>query len=221
MRKWNLLSWMLALLLLAGCAGAYPAPEAAESPPGPAQKESAQPAAAKTLETPNLTAARTEARSRPLSEEEILSAYERAVTACGWFERTPLAGTEESQMVDGRVYRRVDARGIETMEDLRTYLRGLFSAEVTERLLATGGEAPMYREFDGALFVSGTEQRRDPCKGEITLEAEQMRETEYAVNVTVELLDDDQVTTTGVECWSFPYVFTDGRWVFTEFRLVD
>ena len=218
MRSWRLLPWLLALsLLLAGCAGARPAAEG-----GPAEAlPPADAPAAPAPEAPALTAAQTEARARSLTEVEVLTAYDQAVTAFGWFQRTPLPSTEETRTVGDRIYRRVDARGIETAEDLRTYLRSLFSQEVTERLMATGGEDPMYREIDGALYVSGTDGRKDPRKGAVETQVEQTGETGYVVNVTVELLDDDLVTATGVECWSFPYAFVGDRWVFTDFHLVD
>ena len=42
----------------------------------------------------------------------------------------------------------------------------------------------------------------------------------YQVNVTVDLLDEEQLTVSGVECYSFPYRRENGRWVFTDFQLV-
>ena len=44
-------------------------------------------------------------------------------------------------------------------------------------------------------------------------------ETSYTVDVTMDLLGAGGETM-GVECWSFPYAYVDGRWVFTDFRLV-
>lgn len=78
--------------------------------------------------------------SRQLVDEEILNAYQRAEKICGWFELTPLPAGAESQSVDGRTYWKVDYPGVETMSDLRAYLQSVFSPELTERLLATGGD---------------------------------------------------------------------------------
>ena len=61
-------------------------------------------------------------------------------------------------------------------------------------------------------------REREDGKGAVTAEVEQTSETAFSVNVTVDLLDQDVVT--GMECWSFPYGLEDGRWGFTEFRLV-
>lgn len=159
-----------------------------------------------------------ESAGRPLSEEEIVAAYDRAAAAYSWFVISPLPDTGQTVHEDGTTYRRVE--GMDELEDLRIYLNGLFAPEVTEQLLATGGEHPMYRDIDGALYVTGQGREQDPLKGDSRVEAEQVSDGEYSVNVTVDLLDRDGVTVTGLESWSFPYVYTGERWVFTEFHLI-
>ena len=47
-----------------------------------------------------------------------------------------------------------------------------------------------------------------------------MDDTTFSVNVTVDLLDDREGAVTGMECWAFPYVLENGRWGFSDFRLV-
>ena len=152
-------------------------------------------------------------------EEEILSAYDRAVTVCGWFQLSTLPCGQEGLNVDGDLYYPVRSDGLETMEDLQIYLRGSFSQEVTEQLLSTGGEAPLYREIDGALYVRPVSRTRNPLRGGVELRVEQTGDTAYTVNAAVELLDEDK-TVSGVEYWSFPYELVDERWVFTRFQLV-
>ena len=49
---------------------------------------------------------------------------------------------------------------------------------------------------------------------------EQTGDTAFSVNVTVDLLDDREGAVTGMECWAFPYVLENGRWGFSDFRLV-
>lgn len=166
-----------------------------------------------------LSAARTQEESRPLTEEEVLSAYDRAVTVCGWFQLSTLPCGEEGLNVDGDVYYPVRSDGLETLEDLQIYLRGSFSQELAEQLLSTGGDVPLYRDIDGALYVRPVSRARDPLRGNVELRVEQTGDTAYTINAAVELLDEDK-TVSGVEYWSFPYELVDERWVFTQFQLV-
>lgn len=193
--------WLI-LLLLSGCAGdAGPA-----EPAAPPEED--------------LSATQLEADPRPLTEEEILAAYRRAEEAWGWFCREPLPDSGETLRLEGGTYRRVDYPGMESVDDLRAYLRGLFSAELTDRLLSMGDGRPLYRDVEGALYVSFAGRDRDGSRGEAqagVVPSEDGRS--YFLEVSVELLDG-RGGVTGLECWSFPYAYVDGRWVFTDFQLV-
>lgn len=203
--------WLLLLFLLPGCGrAAAPAPE--------------ETAPARTPETEadaGLSATRLDAEPRPLMEEEILAAYYRAEEAYGWFDLTPLPSAGEALRLDGADYYQVDYPGIETLDDLRAYLRRLFSAELTDELLSLGGESPYYRDVDGALHVSFSGRERDDGKGASQVEAVQVDSQTYALEVSVELLNEERSAVAGLECWSFPYSYVDGRWVFTDFQLVS
>lgn len=217
MRRWGI-SFLLLTLLLSGCGGqsAVPAaaPDGASAPERPAvEARSASPVA-------DMSSSLLEHDPRPLPEEEILTAYQRAAAMYGWFSVDLLPDSGETARVEGRTYRKVDMPGMEDLDDLRTFLRSAFSKELTERLLATGGERPVYREIDGALYVSGENRPRAEHWGDVSVEVQQDSGTEYSVNVCVEHLDADGVSA-GVECWSFRYVYEDDRWVFPEFQLVS
>ena len=149
-------SWMflpLALLLLTGCAAGTTATN------GNGAEMAQQVAEVDREAVPvstggDMVAAQTESQARLLTEDEVLAAYDRAVDLYSWFDLAQLPSTEESTTVDGVSYRRVDYPGITDLEDLDAYLRGSFSEEVTARLLAIGGEHPLYREIDGVLYVA-------------------------------------------------------------------
>lgn len=226
MKRW--LCPLLMALLLTGCAEEAPRSlregeraKPAAVPAAPAVETSA---ASKAPEEPvqegDLSARLLEAEPRPLSEAEIKAAYDRAVTAYGWFTLAPLPDNGQVVVVDDALYRRVHAKGLEDLDDLRTHLNGIFTPEVTERLLSGESTGSSYREIDGALYVTGIGRMRDLTKGTARVQTEQVSGTEYAVNVAVDLLDDEQGAVTGLECWSFPYLFTGDRWVFGDFRLV-
>lgn len=195
------------LLLLAGCSGA-PAADLAVG------EDRAQ-------EQEVMDASLVETQARPLTQTEILSAYNRAVTAYGWFDLSPLPCTQEIKTVDGWLYQKVDYPGIEDLADLRAYLRVVFSEELTERLLEQG-DHPVYRDVDGVLYAAaGVGREKDSDKGSVDVEIAQETENTYSVEVSVELLDVSHSTVVGVECYSFPYEFVDGSWVFTDFQLVN
>lgn len=208
--KERCLAALLLVLLLSGCGGRVD-----RSAP-----EDLQPAEF-TAQDGAMTAEQTEKEARPLTGEEVLSAYDQAVEAYGWFELTPLPSGSGAVEVDGSSYLPVDRQGMTTMLELRSYLRSLFSEDVTNQLLATGGKRPLYREVDGALYVRANSGReKDPDKGKVSAQVKQESETAYAVNVTVDLLGEDRSEVTGVECYAFPYQWVEDRWVFTQFQLV-
>lgn len=208
---------LLLTLLLTGCAEAkIPAAAPLDAPPPPAAQVEVTP----TQPPETLSASQMEAQARPLTDEEVLAAYERAVETYSWFDLCALPTGSGTATVDGWGYGEVDYPGIGNLDDLRGYLSGLFSAELTEKLMATGGEHRLYVDVDGALYTTAGARGADVYKGAVTKQVAQTGDTQYSVNVTVETLDADLETVTGVECWSFPYELTGDRWVFTSFDLV-
>lgn len=204
----------LLILALAGCAA--PSEESPDTRQVPVSAVQWEP-----LGAGDMRATLVEASARPLLEEEILTAYERAQRVYGWFDLDPLPTTDKTVVLDGKTYRRVDMDGIEKVEDLRTCLRSVFSQQLTDRLLDGEATRIRYRDIDGVLYVSGPRRDRDPGKGRTCVETEQLEETVCSVNVLVDLLGEDGETVVGLESWSFPYAFEDDRWVFTDFCLVN
>lgn len=122
--------------------------------------------------------------------------------------------------MDGETYYRVSMPGIEDLEDLRTYLRGIFSQELTDRLVDGTAARIRYRNIQGILYACGEPREPDAGKGQARVEAERLAEDLYHVNVLVDLLAEDGESVVGLESWSFPYAFIEDRWVFTDFRLI-
>ena len=185
---------LLLALLLTGCAA-----PSGEAPALSAAGTASEPAA----RAENMSSSLVESSARPMPETEVLAAYERA------------------QKVYGVDYYRVDMEGMADLEDLRACLRGVFTQELTDRLLDSRTARIQYRDVNGALCAAGDSRVPDAGKGQAQVEVEQLEETLYFVNVTVDLLGEDRETVVGLESWSFPYAFVEDRWVFTEFRLVS
>lgn len=117
-----------------------------------------------------LSAVRLEGQARPLTDEEIQAAYFRAEEAYGWFSLETLPCGEKTQTIDGWLYYPVEYPGMENLADLRAYLRGLFSEELVDALLASGGAHPLYQDVDGTLYVLPTSRERDESKGQADIQ---------------------------------------------------
>lgn len=211
-KRW--LPLLLAMLLLSACgntAGLEASSSAAAQSPG-----GTVPPASVTFQAVDV-----KSETVPLTEEEVLAAYDRAAAAFGWFKLKTLPCGDASVIVEGNLYQRVDYAGIGTLEELKTYLRGSFSQEVIDRLLPEDAGTPLYRDIDGQLYVLPFSHQPDPHKGTAVVMVEQSAEDTYMVNVTVDILAEDLQTVTGLEGYSFPYQYVDGRWIFTSFQLVN
>ncbi len=167
-----------------------------------------------------MDAAETKASPRELTEEEVFAAYDRAVAAYEWFEMNPLPCVGPLRQENGVTYQRVNYAGLDTLNDLETYLESLFSETVIVRLLDREAPAPRYRDIDGVLYARPDDRPADTGKGAASAAVEREEDGSYLINVTVDLLDRDQVTVTGAEFYAFPYREVNGRWVFSEFELV-
>lgn len=225
MEKRRCFAAFLTVVFMSGCGTALPAASAGGEETGAGAASgatSALTAAARSEPQISETASATqvEQSGREPTEDEILTAYDRAVTAYGWFDLDTLPCGGPVKIIDGENYQKVEYRGFDTLEDLEIYLSSLFSPKVIDRLLEQDEEAPKYRDIDGALYVHPSGRLRDADKGSAAVTVARQDESTYFVNVTVDLLAGDLSTITGAECFAFPYQLVNGRWVFTEFRLV-
>ena len=211
MKRWGLLAVLLALLVLSGCSG--PEGGAAAQDQGVIPFGGAEPAEG------GLADIQVDSQARPLSEEEIIAAYDRAEEAYGWFYLRTMPYGGEPRTLNGWTYYPVSEPGMENLSDLRAYLGGLFSQEMVEDLLASGGAHPLYQEAEGALYALPFSRERE-SKGDITVHAASVAEDAYSVEVTVELLEENGAGVAGVEYYAFPYELVEGQWVFTDFCLV-
>lgn len=225
MKKWLLLTVLLVMLsTTAGCGEGPPADGSNAAVSGTITEESAASGEAEAASTPaskTMEASEVENDGAPLTDEEILTTYDRAVTAFSWFNLNPLPCNGETAAENGDVYYRVDYAGIGTLEDLKTYLRELFAEEIVQTLLPENTEMPLYRDVQGVLYELPFARGTDVHKGKITRTVEKISDTHYVVNVAVETLGEDLQTVTGIEYHAFPYEYINGRWVFTEFEMVN
>ncbi|MCI2058088.1 MAG: hypothetical protein LKJ80_02655 [Oscillibacter sp.] len=207
---------LAAMLFLSACGQRKAAYDTAASSPA----EAVVSAPAESGRTGIMEAKSTVNDCKPLTEEEILLTYDRAVKAYGWFETAAMPCSGSGVKVDGTLYQRVDYPGVATLDELRDCLSELFSEPVVTRLLDSPVQPPLYIDVDGALYARPVGGRENATRGRETRTVEKLGDTAYQVNVSVEDLGEDLQTVTGVTCFSFPYELVDGHWVFTDFALV-
>lgn len=211
MRERLLLSGILLLLILfTGCGSLSASPKSAAN-------TSSQNGTASSVQDSSI-----QANPASLTKAQVLNAYDRAATAVEWFRSGNMPCSDETVRVDDKLYRKVKYAGIETMEDLKTYLRGIFSEDLVEKLTGSKNQTPpRFRDVQGSLYEMRQESKDEDSWGRVKLLVKKSGSTRYVVNVTAELMKKDRKTVKGVECNSFPYERVNGRWVFTNFELPD
>ncbi len=208
MRRILILEALLALLLI-GCTGG--SVQRGEPQTTPEQQTAA------SVQPPEQAE-----EAAPMSEEEVLLAYDRAVEAGSWFSYRPLPSSGECVQIGDAKYCKVSSPRFETMENLRCHLRHIFSEELMEQLLEQDAPDLLYQELQGALYVREDAGRiRDQSKGSQQIQVEQETDTAYSVNITVDLLGEDHATVVGLEFWSFLYELVEDQWVFTSFQSIE
>jgi len=219
MKRIECLAAVLTGILLTGCAERASSPTTASG--GQWVTAASQPSSAyATPASGFMSSEQVLQESRDLTEDEVLAVYDRAVVAYGWFDLNTMPSSGPIIFEGETGYQRVTYAGIGTLDELKTYLQGLFAEPLVDQLLPSDAPEPQYRDIDGELYVIPSSRERAADKGTVNAQVEKQSGTSYLVDVTVQLLGDDLHTVTGAEFYSFPYEQIDGRWVFTAFDLV-
>lgn len=199
-----LLAGIAALFLAAGCAGSGATHvSGAESAVRSIQKSSVQ------------------SENAPPDGEQVRNAYDRAVAAAEWFHSGSMPCSGGAVSLENGLYRKVSYAGIESVDDLKNYLRGLFSEELVERLMSrkADGESARFLEKDGKLYELQKTVKNEEHTGDIQVSVRKKSASRFEVDVQTELLGEDEKTVTGVKYNACFYEKKDGKWVFTSFEL--
>lgn len=173
--------------------------------------------------------------ARP-TDEEVLAAYNRAAEVFSWYagysdEGLALDGTDMISLPllenGGEIVMfRVTRPGLNNMDELRAYLKTIFSDEVVDGLMKDFplGAAGFADGPEGGLYCSGAGRGSDISRGGVTVEVVWPLEEEpvqCTVRASVELLDlNDLQTVTGTQVYEFPYQKVGEKWVFTSFESI-
>lgn len=134
-----------------------------------------------------------------------------------------LALNYEDQVTQGDLtYCRVSRSDLNNMDELRGYLKQLFSDEIVDPLLSTG----CFIETENGLYALPAGRGSDVTKGGVVLSVVRPPETpaQCLVRVEVELLSwpdgAGEPTVTGTQIYQFPYQKVGDKWVFTQFEAI-
>jgi hypothetical protein len=155
----------------------------------------------------------------PVTEQEVLAAYDAAREAYGWFVRSSIpdgAFVDRTDLREDHYYRVTDSR-FDTWETLESYLLSLFDETIVQNLLPGA-----YKEIGGHVYVTSADAGGDITVGELT-ELRVVREGEgrFTVSATYERMDLGYATPMGFSTYEFPYVWQGDRWAFESFRLPE
>ena len=145
--------------------------------------------------------------------------YDRAVEAYGWFALTTMPLDACDTRTEGELtYYRVDYPGIDTLADLRLYLKAIFSDEVVDTLLPAGQNR--YADFDGKLYA--LDGGRGALVTEESTQVLPVSEAKLIYRVTVDAyLPGEPPVLDSHKVYDFPYEKLGDDWLFTEFTLVN
>ncbi len=202
-----------------------PTPPAAVTPEPTGSGDVPSPAPTPTPEAPLPMPVVTPSGEAEISDEEVLAAYREAANVMSWFAGYggDLALNYEDQVTLGDLtYCRVSRSDWNTMDELRGYLKQLFSDEIVDPLLSTG----CFIETENGLYALPAGRGSDVTKGGVVLSVVRSPETPALclVRAEVELLEwaDGAVepTVTGTQVYQFPYQKVGDKWVFTQFEAI-
>lgn len=220
-----------------------PPAESAAQPPEPTESLCGLPLAPtptpEMSEPPAVTetpaSVESQAPARP-TDEEVLAAYNQAAEVFSWYagysddglalDNTDMISLPLLENGGEIVMYRVTRPGLNSMDELRAYLKTIFSDEVVDNLMKDFplGAAGFADGPEGGLYCSGAGRGSDISKGRVTTEVVWPLEEEpiqCTLRASVELLDwNDLQTVTGTQVYEFPYQKVGDKWVFTSFESI-
>ena len=153
----------------------------------------------------------------PLTEAEVLAAYDDAAQVYGWFDLAPLPTAGDAVEADGGVYRPVDYDGLSTYADLEARVRGCFAPALADLILT---ESVSYRDIGGKLHCAGGGRGENLYLLNRTVTAEQVDKGHWTVTLTFWADSyewERPEVTVGYSQKTLDYERTADGWRFTSF----
>lgn len=170
-----------------------------------------------------------EVPDRPMSSEDVISAYETAARVYDWFDLTTMTlDAADSRRENGLTYYRVaepEQPEVTTLAALTELVESYFSPELASSLFALSPEH--YREFDGALYAAPGDRGTNMYLLDKTVTAEQAEDGHWTVTLTFWADSESRepqvdgnlhtVATAGYSQAVLDYEKTGDGWRFTSF----
>ncbi|MBE6687700.1 MAG: hypothetical protein E7588_00295 [Ruminococcaceae bacterium] len=167
--------------------------------------------------------------TNPYNAEDIKAfiqeKYAIAKEAYFWFEVNSLPPAEHGvdinsiKEIDGLYYYKVGHDTIKSLSDLESYLKSIFSDEITARLMEEGKEK--YIDVEGELWAVDAQRGTDISVGNVIFTLQKKGDNKVVYSAHVEELDLETLETVGMKVYDYVYEKTPAGWRWTEFDIYE
>jgi len=155
------------------------------------------------------------------TQEDIVNVYKTACTAFGWFALTETPPVDDSVTYDndGIIYFKVKSDEVTSLKALEVYLGTMFDADITDMLMDLNKDISRFIEDEnGVLYCTNFSYKPTGFSETETYSTVKNSDEDYTFSVNYDALNEDgSVKANRTE--TYEYKKTDGRWVFTKFRV--
>lgn len=151
--------------------------------------------------------------------DDIATAYNAANTAFGWMALTsvPPLDREDTYVVDGVTFYRVDVPHINSLSDLELYYKTLFDTDTVQMLMEVNEEIGRFIENpEGGIYCYGFSYEPKGYSEEEVFTVTKNSDTSYTYTVSYHTVDEEGNKKRDHND-SFRFEKVDGRWIFIGF----
>lgn len=156
------------------------------------------------------------------TDQEVITAFQNAVTVFEWFEHQPLPTDGNDKKDSGyMIYYSVSDPNIRTMAQLKAKVHENFTDALSSFIISG---SRFYREFDGKLYVAPNGKPLDPHKGTTTFNIVRKGADRIELQASTPIMQDPEHGKTNVvrvQKVTFPYVKTEKGWRFSYFESLE
>ena len=165
----------------------------------------------------------------PYSTKDIKSfmaeKYAQAKDAYFWFAVNTMPSEEEAidfntiKQIGDIYYYKVGHESIKNLEDLKSYLKTIFSDKIAEGLINANPER--YIDIDGELWAADASRGTNIFIGDVIYAITEKTDNCIVYTANVEILAEDMETVESIETYTYRYEKTDNGWRWTQFSVFE